>query len=576
MKSIKAQLVVNYGILLVLVLVFTAGVSIFLVDKDMKHLATETLESKLNGDVNALTITVENTYGKLQWDDGQLKKENGQKVRDDFQLVDEIGENLGVVVTIFQAQGKDFERISTNIVKDDGKRAIGTMLGKDSAAYNTILAKKRYQGEADILGKHYLTVYDPIVIDDEVVGILFVGVSTETVRTIIMRSLKAFSRTYALLILVVLAIAITLTIFIGSRLSKPLVAVTDASEALGNGNLSVALDKKLLDSKTEIGRLANSFEEMRLKLRTLIGDIQYISNNMLTSSESLNTISRRTSEVSLEVSKNVNEIAQGAMDQAENTENGTEDVATLGELIDTNSDILNETKSIVQEFSRLSEEGLETMSRLNKRTEESMIVNGEIAKSIESTQESSDKISAASDLILTIADQTNLLALNAAIEAARAGEMGRGFAVVAEEIRKLAEESKQSSEEIHKIIQELSENTKNAKNMAQNSSKTMEDQVAVVTENQEVFKEIYKVLTDLQDKFDHMEDSSQTMVIKRNRLLDVMQNLSAIAEENAAGSEEVSATVTEIIDAMNTTLSASEDLNKISKSLDEKSNQFII
>lgn len=216
------------------------------------------------------------------------------------------------------------------------------------------------------------------------------------------------------------------------------------------------------------------------------------------------------------------------------------------------------------------------MNRLNKRTEESMKVNRLITTSIESTQNSSDKISAASELILSIADQTNLLALNAAIEAARAGEMGKGFAVVADEIRKLAEESKQSSEEINQIIIELSENASYAKNMALESSKTMEDQVLVVTENQQVFKEIYKILSDLENKFGQMEDSSHTMINKRNNLLDVMQNLSAIAEENAASSEEVSSTMAEIIEAMNVSTESSNTLNNISNTLNDNANKFKI
>lgn len=353
MKSIKAQLVASYTAMLVVILVSVGIICINVANNYMENLATETLKTKLNGDVNVLRTSVEKTYGQLVFKDKELKKENGQSIRDDYVLVDKISKDLGDVVTIFQTKGDDFERITTNIVDSGGKRAVGTMLGKDSAAYSSIKAKKRFIGHADILNARYLTVYDPIVIDNAIVGILFVGVSTNNVDKMIEVSILQFKRTFYLIIAVALIVAVGITAFIGIKLSKPLVALKEVSVALGKGNLTTAIDQRLLNNKTEIGHLSESFEQMRLSLKELIGDIQRISKDMLSSSDALSLISKNTSEASSEVAKNVNEIAQGAMDQAENTESGTQAVASLGELIDENSQILEHTRVIVGDFSRL-------------------------------------------------------------------------------------------------------------------------------------------------------------------------------------------------------------------------------
>jgi methyl-accepting chemotaxis protein len=557
-----------------MILLITASISIFIVNNDMEDLANETLSYKLSSDINALNMVIDKTYGKLKYIDDQLVKEDGTMIRGDYDLIDRIGKELSDLVTIFEVKGDDFERITTNIIKEDGSRAVGTMLGTDSAAYDSLVNKKRFLGNASILGENYLTVYDPIVIDNKIVGIMFVGVKTRTVEEIIGRSLNKFLNSYAVILVITLLIAIIITYIIGSKLSKPLKDITKISMKLGKGNLNIKLNKKLLDNPTEIGELSKGFEAMRVNLKKLIGEIQSISHTMVDSSGNLNKISSNTVEAGSEVEVNINEISQGAMEQAKNTEDGTQAVVLLGELIESNSSILDETKIVVQKFLQLSEAGLNTMERLKEKNEESIQANNQIALNIESTQESSNKISAASELILSIADQTNLLALNAAIEAARAGEMGKGFAVVAEEIRKLAEESKRSSEEIRVIITELEENSKKAKDTAIKSSETMKEQTYAVSENSQVFKGIYDILNNLRLKFGDMEQSSTNMIVERNHLLDVMQNLSAIAEENAASSEEVSATVVEIIEAMNVSAKYSNELNTISESLNEKVDGF--
>lgn len=146
-------------------------------------------------------------------------------------------------------------------------------------------------------------------------------------------------------------------------------------------------------------------------------------------------------------------------------------------------------------------------------------------------------------MIKRIAQQTNLLALNAAIEAARAGEAGRGFAVVADEIRKLAEQSNGFTGEIADIIEELSEKTEKAVATMDQVGKFMKEQTESVSSTNQKFEGIASSIEKMKNAIEIIAKSSKGMETKKEVIITTMENLSAISQQNAAGTEEVSASI---------------------------------
>jgi len=377
-----------------------------------------------------------------------------------FTPVDSVVAQVGGTATIFMGD----TRVSTNVRKDDGSRAVGTKLARN-AAYEAVLVRNEpYRGFVDILGTPYVTGYDPIRDPSgAVIGILYVGIPVAQ----FFASAEAV-KSWTLLILIGCGIVgLGLGLLLAQRtIVRPLRAITAAMSDIAQGRIDRPLP--LTDRKDDIGDMARTLEVFRshaaenerLTLEQNAQEERVRAQRHVEMAALANEMETRVHGVVAEIGSLTDHLHRAADDLAANADRTGKQGAALASASDTASANVESVSAAGQELSASIREIARQVEQSTAIARAAVAEAAETNRKVEGLSSSTNRIGEVISLINGIASQTNMLALNATIESARAGEAGKGFAVVAHEVKTLAGQTAQATEDIAQQISAVQDGTR--------------------------------------------------------------------------------------------------------------------
>jgi methyl-accepting chemotaxis protein len=344
-------------------------------------------------------------------------------------------------------------------------------------------------------------------------------------------------------------------------------------EVIKKGDFSKLVESKNFGVLSNVSSAVNS---VLSDIRALIDGFFTLSLSIISSSRTVSKTAEEASAAIEEISRTVDEIAKGASSQAQEAQQGVFIADKLSEQINFVYESYNEIIKETSKINDLNTIGQDSVNVLREKSTESYETSEKIFAVIDNLANTLKNIGLFVESIENIAEQTNLLALNAAIEAARAGEAGRGFAVVAEEVRKLADQSKQSTEEINNLMENIQEESQLALDAVQVMKKVSKEQKSAVNKTDSSFGDIANGITSIVEKINEANKAVTKMQNDKNDVISAIENISSVSEETAASSEEVAASTESQLKSIEDMKVAAQSLNELVQELDKKLKKYKI
>ena len=495
-----------------------------------------------------LKVAVEQLASEMSsvWDgewvlvNGEVYKGEQNVMTEYGEIMDELTAKTGVEYSLFYGK----TRMITTMMDSSGKKAVGYDIS--DKVYSTVIGgKQEYFTKTTPAGatEPYYCYYAPMLNSDgAAVGMVFAGRESSTVSAAIRRIITGMS-CISIFIAIVLSV---IGFVVANRTSVKMRAIADELGQLSLGELKLNIDKSSIARNDEIGLLADGAQKLSNKLGEVIKTTMEMSSELKRSGSELSESASQASNASSQVSEAVDEISKGAVNQAESVENAAGNTQNIGKDIEEVADNVEELNAFADEMKNSCQAAMDALNRLIEQSTEVQMSVREIGQTIDSTNESAKEISKFSQAITEIASQTNLLSLNASIEAARAGDAGKGFAVVATEIGQLAVQSSNSAEEIKKIVEKLVADSEASVEVMQKLNTNFDQQAQQLDDTKSNMQDMADNVVNVSNSTDSIASHIGQLNMAKDQLVEIISDLSAISEENAASTEETNASMQEL------------------------------
>lgn len=514
----------------------------------------------------ALEMTLDSLGSGDYRSDGTNLYKGNYNLTSNNQTIDDFKKKTNVDVTVFWKK----TRMVTSVIDKNGKRSTGTDI-PDSVYDKVMQDGKYFSDNVDIGGTEYYGYYEALKnADGSSQAIIFTGMPSSDVKAIYKKRLV--NTTVFMIVITLMACALLAAVI--TFIVKAITKVIGHLGEVADGELDFKISEKLLQRSDEIGNIARS-------VHTLIGGLASIGVNIHHSTGELaefkddfqkkfETINNSISNVNVAV----DEIANGATSQADETQKVSSQINDMGDAItktSQNVDSLTQSTEQMKEHNEQLDTTIQELMAISDRNKESLAA---VYNQTNETNQSVMHIGNAVDMITDIAGQTNLLSLNASIEAARAGEYGKGFAVVADQIRQLADQSANTAKEIGEIVAELIENSNTSVETMGVVRQEMTGQYEKLNTTKDIFEHLNEEVNNVVTAIESISTEVESLDRLKGEVLGSAESLAAIAQENAASTEETSASMMELGEIVNDCNTKTKQLVDIADSMEENVHKF--